>query len=96
MLAREFADKEGGKYVDAQADVLADALVSYALPRNIQGLKDDMAKYRVLYDVWFSETTLHPDAISDVLEKLAQRCLLYTSFFISSRSGLFFLFFLVL
>ena len=73
VLAREFADKEGGKYVDAQADVLADALVSYALPRNIQGLKDDMAKYRVLYDVWFSETTLHPDAISDVLEKLAQR-----------------------
>ena len=73
VLAREFADKEGGKYVDAQANVLADALVSYALPRNIQGLKDDMAKYRVLYDVWFSETTLHPDAISDVLEKLAQR-----------------------
>ena len=26
--------------------------------RDRQGLKDDMAKYRVNYDVWFSETTL--------------------------------------
>lgn len=41
---------------------------------NVQGLKDDMAKYRVHYDVWFSETTLHESgAIREMLDKLAER-----------------------
>ena len=71
VLAREFADKKGDKWVGAPFDALKDALVAYALPKNVQKLKDDMAKYRVNYDVWFSETTLHPDAINDVLKKLA-------------------------
>lgn len=45
-----------------------------ALPLNVQGLKDDMAKYRVNYDVWFSETTLHESgAIREMLDKLAER-----------------------
>ncbi|MCQ5090482.1 arginine--tRNA ligase, partial [Ruthenibacterium lactatiformans] len=49
-------------------------IAAFALPLNVQGLKDDMAKYRVNYDVWFSETTLHESgAIREMLDKFAER-----------------------
>ena len=38
---------------------LKDALVGYALPKNIANLKTDLGKYRIQYDVWFPESTLH-------------------------------------
>ncbi len=73
VLAQAFAQQHGDAYVDADPEVLQRDIAAFGLPRNIQGLKDDMDKYRVHYDVWFSETALHPDAINDVLAKLAAR-----------------------
>lgn len=35
------------------------ALVEYALPLNIEGLERDLKKYRIVYDNWFRESTLH-------------------------------------
>ncbi|MBP3761499.1 MAG: arginine--tRNA ligase [Ruminococcus sp.] len=35
------------------------ALVSYALPLNIAGLERDLRKYRIVYDNWFRESTVH-------------------------------------
>ncbi|MBQ9899198.1 MAG: arginine--tRNA ligase [Ruminococcus sp.] len=35
------------------------ALVEYALPINIEGLERDLRKYRIVYDNWFRESTLH-------------------------------------
>ena len=35
------------------------ALVEFALPKNIQGLHDDLLKYRIEYNTWFKESTLH-------------------------------------
>ena len=35
------------------------ALVDYALPLNIEGLERDLKKYRIVYDNWFRESTLH-------------------------------------
>lgn len=35
------------------------ALVEYALPLNIEGLERDLKKYRIVYDNWFKESTLH-------------------------------------
>ena len=74
VRAKESADEVGDRYVDAPEEELQKAIVAYALPKNVQGLKDDLAKYRVHYDVWFSETTLHESgAVKDVLDKLAER-----------------------
>ena len=73
-LARQFADREGDRYVNADAGALLDAIVAFALPKNIQGLKDDLAKYRIEYDVWFRESTLHESgAVQQVLDILKQR-----------------------
>lgn len=73
-LARQFADAHGDAWADKPEEELRQALVDFALPKNVQGLKDDMAKYRVQYDVWFSETTLHESgAVQRALDKLAAR-----------------------
>ena len=46
-------------------------LVEYALPKNIQVLHDDLAKYRIEYDNWFKESTLHNDgSVAEIIEKL--------------------------
>lgn len=73
-LAREFHERHGAAWADRPEEELRGALVDYALPKNVQGLKDDMAKYRVDYDVWFSETSLHESgAVQRALDKLAER-----------------------
>ncbi len=46
-------------------------LVSYALPKNIAGLERDLLKYRITYDNWFRESTLHNNgAVAEIIEKL--------------------------
>ncbi|MEG1550022.1 MAG: arginine--tRNA ligase [Ruthenibacterium sp.] len=74
MLAQSFADDHGDKFVNGDFEVLQNAIIHDALPKNIEGLKNDLAKYRITYDVWFSETTLHESgAIQNVLDVLAAR-----------------------
>ncbi len=57
--AKAFADIHGDKFVDAPEADRRKALVEFALPKNIQGLHDDLLKYRIKYDTWFKESTLH-------------------------------------
>ena len=86
VLAGEFADINGDKYVAACSGLseealfeseafaqLKDALVAYALPKNIAALKRDLGKYRIDYDVWFHESTLHESgAVMAVVDKLLE------------------------
>ncbi len=70
-LAQSFVELHGDKYVQSSEKVLENELINYALPMNIAALKDDLTKYRIEYDVWFSESTLHDGgAVNDVLERL--------------------------
>ena len=71
VLATEFADIEGDKYVDADEETRKQALINYGLPKNVAGLERDLAKYRITYDVWFRESTLHDSgAVQAVIDKL--------------------------
>ena len=86
VLAGEFAELNGDKYVasckgmdeetlfESEAfAALKDALVAYALPKNIAALKRDLGKYRIDYDVWFHESTLHESgAVLAVVDKLLE------------------------
>ena len=86
VLAGEFAELNGDKYVAACKGMdeetlfeseafaaLKDALVAYALPKNIAALKRDLGKYRIDYDVWFHESTLHESgAVMAVVDKLLE------------------------
>ena len=75
--AENFSKEYGDRYVNAPAEERRQALVDFALPRNLAQMKADLAKYRIHYDTWFLESTLHPDAINQVLKTLADRGLTY-------------------
>ncbi len=57
--AKAFAEINGDSFVEASEEDRRKALVEFALPKNIEGLKNDLAKYRITYDTWFKESTLH-------------------------------------
>lgn len=70
-LAKEFAALHGDAYVEAEDEARKAALIGYALPKNIAGLERDLAKYRIRYDVWFRESTLHDSgAVQAVVDRL--------------------------
>ncbi len=72
--AKNFAEKYGDQYVEAPEEERRKALVDYALPKNIQGLHDDLLRYRVEYDNWFRESTLHENgAVGRVIELLKEK-----------------------
>lgn len=49
------------------------ALVDYALPLNIAGLERDLKKYRIVYDNWFRESTVHEkNETKKVVDKLLE------------------------
>ena len=68
--AKAFAEIYGDKYVDSESDVRRKALVNFALPKNIEGLERDLLKYRIKYDRWFRESTLHSSGAVDNIIKL--------------------------
>ena len=68
--AKAFAEIYGDRYVDADEKERRAALVAYALPLNIEGLKRDLLKYRISYDNWFRESTLHENGEVDKIVSL--------------------------
>ena len=59
VLAQGYIDEFGTGLLDVSEDERRKALVEYALPKNIATMKSAMAKYRIDYNTWFSELTLH-------------------------------------
>ena len=57
--AKEFAEINGDKFIDAPEAERRKALIDYALPKNIAAMKENLSKYRIEYDTWFLESTLH-------------------------------------
>ena len=72
--AKNFIEKVGDKYLNTSSEERKNALVEYALKINIDALKTDLEKYRIFYDVWFHESTLHENgAARAVVEELTER-----------------------
>ncbi len=76
--AEAFIEEHGDKYVDRPSEERRQALISFAIPRNIQGLHDDLKRYRVEYDTWFHESGLHESgAVDRVVELMREKGLTY-------------------
>lgn len=70
-LAKEIADIHGDKLINADEDEKRKVFISYGLEKNINKIKNDLSEYRINYDVWFYESTLHGSSeISDTIEIL--------------------------
>ena len=69
--AKHYYDENGDTLMQQDEAARRKALTAYALPKNIQGLKDDLAQYRIHYDTWFSESTLHADgSVQGIIKQL--------------------------
>ena len=76
--AEQFRDEFGDKYVNAVPAERRQALVDFALPLNISRMQTDMEKYRIHFDNWFMESTLHESgAVKAVVDVLRDKGLVY-------------------
>ncbi len=71
--AKAFSEIHGDSYVNAEENERRSELVKFALPKNIEGLERDLGKYRIKYDTWFKESTLHQNGeTARIIELLKQ------------------------
>lgn len=76
--AENFIKEYGDKFVNAESKQRRKALVDYALPKNIEGLERDLGRYRITYDKWFRESTLHNDgSVQKVIDALKEKGVTY-------------------
>ena len=78
--AKDFAEIYGDSFVEKSEVERRKALVDFALPKNIKGLETDLAKYRIHYDTWFRESSLHQSGeTSRIIELLKKSGYTYES-----------------
>ena len=78
--AKAFAEIHGDKFVNVSEEERKAALVAYALPLNIAGLERDLKQYRIVYDVWFKESTIHQNGgVKEIVDLLTQKGHTYES-----------------
>lgn len=76
--AENFIKEYGDKFVNADSKERRKALVDFALPKNIAGLERDLGRYRITYDKWFRESTLHNDgSVQRVIDALKEKGVTY-------------------
>ena len=59
VLAQSYIDENGDGLLTVSEEERRKALVEFGLPRNIGKMKAAMEKYRIDYNTWFSELSLH-------------------------------------
>ncbi len=73
VLAQSYIDEKGTGLLEVSEQERRKALVEYALPKNLATMHAAMEKYRIDYDTWFMESTLHNGGevkeIIDILTK---------------------------
>ncbi|HOF68511.1 MAG TPA: arginine--tRNA ligase, partial [Ruminococcus sp.] len=70
---KNYFDENGNILEKVSEEERKKALVDYALPKNIAGLERDLKKYRIVYDTWYRESTLHKSGETmRIVEKLKE------------------------
>ena len=73
-LAQGFYEAYGDSYKEAPEEKRLDDMAKFGLERNIPKMKEDLRKYRIEYDEWFFESTLHESGyIAETVELLTQK-----------------------
>lgn len=76
--AESYISEFGDRLVNVPSEERRKALVDYALPKNIAGLERDLGRYRITYDKWFRESTLHNDgSVNEVINALKEKGVTY-------------------
>lgn len=68
--AKRILDKEGDKYLDMDEEERLKIFQDLAYVEKLAALKEDLAAFQVTFDKWFSERTLHPEAVKAAVKIL--------------------------
>jgi len=68
--AQRIIDKEGDKYLSMSDDERMEIFKDLAYVEKLATLKEDLASFNVTFDNWFSERTLHPEAVKAAVKIL--------------------------
>ena len=71
--AKRIIARHGDKFLNLPEDERLKILGELAYADKMLELQDDLEKFRVHFDVWFSERTLHPDKINAAIETLKEK-----------------------
>ena len=58
-LAAAFRAENGDSWVDKREEERQEAMASFGLKRNIPKMQEDLRRYKIEYNEWFLESTLH-------------------------------------
>ena len=68
----------GDKLLAMTPEERFDVIVGYGLPHNIEKMQKDLARYKIHYDVWFRESTLHESgAVAETVQMLTDAGVTY-------------------
>jgi arginyl-tRNA synthetase len=78
-LAREILKKEGDRYIKAASEeAVLPFFTEFAASSIMEGIKDDLRVFGVVFDIYFSEKELYKNnEVSKLLEELKRRGLIY-------------------
>ena len=72
-LAQAFYEQYGESYKDTDTAQRHAALAEFGLERNIPKMKSDLQRYKIEYDQWFFESTLHESGyVAETVDKLTE------------------------
>lgn len=77
-LAHDLVEMHGDKLLDMTPEERFDVIVGYGLPHNIEKMQKDLERYKIHYDVWFRESTLHESgAVAETVQMLTDAGVTY-------------------
>ncbi|MBS5150696.1 MAG: arginine--tRNA ligase [Butyricicoccus pullicaecorum] len=77
-LAHNLVEQHGDALLSMTEQERFDAIVGYGLPHNIAKMQRDLERYKIQYDVWFRESTLHESgAVAETVQMLADAGVTY-------------------
>lgn len=73
-LARAYYEKNGDKLLDVPEAERQEALAQFGLAINLPKMKTDLERYKIHYDNWFYESSLHESGyVKETVDLLAER-----------------------
>ena len=71
--AQRIIDRDGDKYLSLPEEERLKLFQDVAYREKLAALEEDLADFGVTFDHWYSERTLHPDAVRRVVDVLLER-----------------------
>lgn len=75
--AQAIIDQDGDRYLHMSEEERLEIFKDRAYAEKMKALKRDLANFNVFYDNWFSERTLHPEAVQAACQVLQEREKIY-------------------